>query len=407
MGGIILLNWIENYWRLSASLFLLLTVTGCGAPPAAPPRVRLERVAEGFAAPVFLTAPEGDPGVFVVDQVGVIWRIEPGADRAEAFLDLRDRLVTLSPTYDERGLLGLAFHPDYAENDRLYVYYSAPPRAGGWDHTSVIAEYRAAVGGSPMEIDSEWVLLAVDKPGYNYEGGHLAFGPDGMLYVSMGDSARDPSTEIGGYAPDWDSPLGKILRIDPDSGAWEVYAAGFRNPYRFSFDAEHGLIAADVGHAVMEEIDVVEPGGQYGWPIREGTTCFNAEGWTEPLGECAASVDGEPLIDPVAGLAHADGYSALIGGYVYRGDAIPALVGWYVFGDWGRGEGRLLAARPGAWQVMLLDIVLPDGYPGLGQVLGIGRDAVGELYVLTNDPRGGPRGHGGEVWRIEAIGSQD
>lgn len=373
----------------------LLTLIGCEAKSVLPPRLRLEQVEDGFAAPVFLTAPGGDDDLYVVDQVGLIWRIDPGAQQSEVFLDLRDRLVALSPIYDERGLLGLAFHPDYSDNGRLYVYYSAPPRAEGWDHTSIIAEYRA---GS----ERARVLLSIDKPGYNYEGGHLAFGPDGMLYASMGDSARDPSTEIGGYAMDWGSPLGKILRIDPDSGVWEVYAAGFRNPYRFSFDAEHGLIAADVGHAVMEEIDMVEQGGNYGWPVREGVTCFNRDVWTEPLDMCAVSVEDETFIDPVIELAHADGYSAVIGGEIYRGDAIPALRGWYIFGDWGRGEGKLLAARPGDWQVYPLEVDLPEGDAGLGQVLGIGRDAVGELYVLTNHPRGGPRGSEGIVWRLAA-----
>ena len=387
----------------SALILALIGLAGCAAQIDEPPQIRLDQAATGLAAPVYLTAPDGDERLFVVDQVGMIWVIVPGTDQPQPFLDIRDKLVDLYPTYDERGLLGLAFSPPYAEDGTFYVYYSAPPSSAEWDHTSIIAEYHVSPD-DPNRADpnSERVVLAVDKPGYNYEGGHIAFGPDGFLYVAMGDNTANPDTEIGGHAEDPSSPLGKILRVDIHSGKWSVYASGFRNPYRFSFDPEIGMIAGDVGHALVEEIDVVQAGGDYGWPIREGNLCFNEEDWVHPLETCAAAnPEGASLIDPVIALSHADGYSAVIGGYVYRGAAIRELQGWYVFGDWGRGEGKLLAAMPGEWSVHQMSVTLPNGSI-LGQVLGIGRDASGELYVLTNDPRGGPHGQGGAVYRITA-----
>lgn len=389
--------------EVAVCIIVLTTISGCRGDSITPPSFRLEQTALGFAAPVYLTAPDGDQRLFVLDQVGIIWLIAPGTDQPEPFLDIRDKIVDLHPTYDERGLLGLAFSPDYADDGLFYIYYSAPPSSPEWDHTSIIAEYHVSTD-DPNRADpnSGRIVLAVDKPGYNYEGGHIAFGPDGFLYAAMGDSTANPDTEIGGHAEDASSPLGKILRVDVQRGKWSVYASGFRNPYRFSFDPDVGMIAGDVGHALVEEIDVVQSGGDYGWPVREGNLCFNEADWVHPLATCAAvNSDGSPLIDPVLTLSHNDGYSAVIGGVIYRGIAIPALQGWYVFGDWGRGEGKLLAAKPGEWSVYPLSVTLPDGST-LGQVLGIGRDASGELYVLTNDPRGGPHGQGGAVYRITA-----
>ncbi|HEX5809306.1 MAG TPA: PQQ-dependent sugar dehydrogenase, partial [Anaerolineales bacterium] len=272
--------------------------------------------------------PAGDDSrrLFLVEQTGVIWIIAEGRRSERPFLDLRDRVVELNSFYDERGLLGLAFHPDFASNGRFYVSYSAPLRAGlspdEWDHTTHISEFRAALDHPDhADLDSERILLAIDKPGYNYEAGHLAFGPDGYLYIATGDSVRDPAVEAGNYAQDTSSLLGKILRIDvngtadagqnylipPDNpfvsgeGLPEIYAYGFRNPYRFSFDTtwsseEPRLFVADVGQATMEEVSLVQAGGNYGWPIREGTTCFNALDWAQPLESCATNGLSEPII---------------------------------------------------------------------------------------------------------------
>ncbi|HJW89877.1 MAG TPA: PQQ-dependent sugar dehydrogenase [Anaerolineales bacterium] len=386
----------------------------------------MKLVAHGLDSPVLLVSPPGDRRQFIVDQVGVIWIQAGGQMLPEPFLDIRARLVDLSAVYDERGLLGLAFPPDFARSGRFYVYYSAPLTAGQspdvWDHTTHISEF-TVLSAEPDRADpsSERVLLAVDKPGYNYEAGHLAFGPDGYLYIAMGDSARFPDREIGGYAQDPYSLLGKILRlqvtaegfrIPPDNpfasggGRPEVYALGLRNPYRFSFDAkgEFGLVAADVGHALMEEINQILPAGNYGWPIREGTTCFNLEDWIAPLGSCAEmDVDGRAFLDPVIAYWHAGNLSAVIGGAFYRGNELPELRGRYIFGDWGRGEGRLFAAQPaqgGPWQYQEIVIETGDGAAGIGQLLGIGEDAGHELYLLVKQTKAGPGGGGGQVYQI-------
>ncbi len=416
---------------LISLLLIAAGLDGCAAL-AAPRdlRVGLEPIAGGFTAPVALAAPDdGSRRLFVVDQVGVIWIVVDGMRLEPPFLDIRERVVILSAFYDERGLLGLAFHPDFAANGRFFVYYSAPLRAGlspdEWDHTTTVAEFVVSAG-DPNRADptSERVVLAVDKPGYNYEAGHIAFGSDGYLYIAMGDSARHPDREVGGYAQDTSSLLGKILRIDVDGGdpygippdnpfaggggRAEVFAYGLRNPYRFSFDAggDRALIAADVGHAVMEEIDVITRGGNYGWPIREGTTCFNPEDWARPLERCAiAGARGDRLIDPVIAYSHGEGLSAVIGGVFYRGGRLPDLHGYYVFGDWGRGRGRLFAARrpePGhaSWRFEEIDLAYRDGQAQLGQLLGIGQDTDLELYVLVQDPRSGPTGESGRVYKI-------
>ena len=361
--------------------------------------------------------------MFVADQIGIIWVIANGKLLDKPFLDIRDRVVELNDFYDERGLLGLALHPDFAVNGRFYVSYSAPLRAGlslsEWDHTTYISEFTVSVNDSNQaDPASERVILAMDKPGYNYEAGHLAFGPDGYLYIATGDSVRDPASEAGQFAQDTFSLLGKILRIDingtTDSpiaqqylipadnpfaeggdGLPEVYAYGFRNPYRFSFDGSR-LFVADVGQAMMEEVDLVEPGKNYGWPIREGTSCFNSQSWSQPLEDCAT----QGLVEPALSYPHAGDFSAVIGGMVYRGEAIPELKGGYIFGDWGRGNGHLFVAFPPRWDKVEIQIDVSSGTAGIGQLLGIGQDEDGEIYLLTKAPGTGATGESGVVYKV-------
>ena len=407
-------------------VMLLIGSGGCSWQIRTLPQVGLELVADGFISPVALVDPEeGSTRLFVVEQTGLIWILSNGQRLEAPFLDLRERLVELNSFYDERGLLGLAFHPDFATNRRFYVSYSAPLRAGPspeeWDHTTYISEFTVSQKHpNQADPDSERVLLAIDKPGYNYEAGHVAFGPDGYLYIATGDSVRDPATEAGKYAQDTSSLLGKILRIDVDrmgetgrpyliprdnpfasgGGLPEIFAYGLRNPYRFSFDTsgsgEPRLFVADVGQALMEEVSLVEAGGNYGWPIREGTTCFNAQAWGEPLATCPASGLSEPLIV----YAHQGDLSAIIGGAVYHGQDIPQLTGGYVFGDWGRGRGHLFIAFPSRFAVGLWDITEIPLETEIGQLLGIGQDENGELYLLTRAPGLGARGASGAVYKI-------
>jgi glucose/arabinose dehydrogenase len=420
-------------------VLLLLNLSGCNPRERIPPKLALQLVADGFTSPVGLIDPEdGSSRLFVVDQTGLIWIVSEGQRVEAPLLDIRARVVELNSFYDERGLLGLAFHPDFPANGRFYVSYSAPLRGGlppgEWDHTTYISEFRiSAEDHDRADLNSERVLLAIDKPGYNYEAGHIAFGPDGYLYIATGDSVRDPAMEAGKYAQDTSSLLGKILRIDVNGtgdtgqgysipadnpfrsgqGRPEIYAYGFRNPYRFSFDLAQDkpcdissagaprLFVSDVGQAMMEEVSLVRAGENYGWPIREGTTCFNPQKWDQPLASCSSNGLSEPII----AYAHEGDLSAIIGGMVYHGEAIPALVGGYVFGDWGRGNGHVFVASPPGFGSRLWDIVeihldVSNGGAEVGQLLSIGEDESGELYLLTKAPGMGAIGSSGSVYRI-------
>ncbi len=397
--------------------------------------VGLQPIAQGFNSPVTLAAPpDGSGRLFVVDQIGVVGILNAdGTQATEPFLDVHDRMVQLSPGYDERGLLGLAFHPDYAHNGRLFVYYSAPLRSGGpagWDSTLHLAEFRVSPA-DPNKADpqSERIVLQIDKPYPNHNGGSILFGPDGLLYLAIGDGggANDVGRGHvpGGNALDTSVVLGKILRIDVDhgspygipadnafangNGAPEVYAYGLRNPYRISFDraGSHELFAGDVGQNLFEEVDIVTKGGNYGWNVREGFHCFDPNAPRTPPATCPSTGKaGEPLIDPILEYEHDIG-TAIIGGYVYRGQAVPALSGKYVFGDFtrpgSRADGVLVAAsRPQTGERWDLAEIRVSGAANgrLGHaLLGFGEDASGELYVLTRDSYG-PTGQAGRVFRI-------
>src|SRR6185369_13454953 len=207
------------------------------------------------------------------------------------------------------------------------------------------------------------------------------------------------------------SDIGQNYLIPPDNpfvtgaGRPEIFAYGFRNPYRLSFDiSESGktrLFVGDVGQATVEEVDIVEAGKNYGWSIREGTSCFNSQHWDQPLESCAA--DG--LSDPIIAYRHAGDLSAVIGGMIYRGSAIPELREGYIFGDWGRGKGHIFLAHPplfgfGLWSVSEVQIQFPENQKQLGQLLDIGRDEGGELYLLTKEPGLGATGNSGTVYKL-------
>jgi glucose/arabinose dehydrogenase len=412
--------------------------------PDAPfePLIGIEEVMDGLAAPLILVSPPDDSGrLFVADQVGMIWIVtEEGEQLETPFLDLTDRLVQLNPGYDERGLLGLTFHPEYAENGRFFVYYSAPLRSGapsGWNHTSNISEFTVSDDDPDVaDAGSERIIMEVDQPQSNHNGGHVTFGPDGYFYIALGDGggAHDIGTghtpEIGN-GQDITNLLGSILRIDVDGdepygipddnpfvgeeGMDEIFAYGFRNPYRMSFDMEGDgrLFTGDVGQDLWEEVNIVTLGGNYGWPIKEGTQCFSPGSPTNPPETCPdEGPQGEPLIDPIleylnANVAEGLG-RAVIGGHIYRGSDLPQFEGRYVFGDWSRSFGQplgtLFVATPPenddeAWPFEELEVAgLPEGR--LGEfVLAFGRDAQDELYILTT-LSGGPSGNTGRVYRI-------
>lgn len=411
-----------------------------------PESVSLTLVASGLVAPVALQAiADGSGRLLVADQNGSIRVIQNGQLSPEPLLDLADRMVALDPAYDERGLLGLALHPDFANNGRAFVHYSAPLRSGapeGFDHTSVLSEFRLdGADGGPGA--SERIIMQVDEPQSNHNGGAIAFGPDGYLYLTLGDGGG--ADDVGaGHVDDWYAVnaggngqdrtanlLGSILRIDVNAGdpyaipadnpfagseQPEVWAYGFRNPFQLAFDraGERQLFVGDVGQNQWEEVDIVTAGGNYGWNVKEGTHCFSTATPSEALPTCPdADPDGVALIDPIIEYASANQTGgvglSVIGGHVYRGSALPGLAGAYVFGDWSTSfsvpDGHLFVASPpaggaGMWSMAPLGIEGRDG-ANLGEfVLGLGEDTAGELYLLTSEV-GAPSGTSGKVYRIE------
>lgn len=404
--------------------------------------VGLELVVDGLAAPLALK-PAGDDSerLFVLDQTGQIWILTPeGQLMDEPFLDVSDRMVELSAGYDERGLLGLAFHPDFVENGRFYVYYSAPLREGApsdWNHTSHLSEFVVSEEDPDVaDADSERILMQVDQPQSNHNAGQIAFGPDGYLHIPLGDGGGANDTGVGhnpdiGNGQDISVLLGSILRIDVDGGdpygipsdnpfvgeegRDEIYAYGFRNPYRIAFDAggEYQLFVGDAGQNLWEEVDIVTIGGNYGWNIKEGTHCFDPQNPDTSPKECPDTGPmGEPLIDPIIEYQNGNAPGglglAVVGGMVYRGDALPAFQGRYIFGDWstsfGQPDGILLVATPPAttgevWSFEEVRVATEENGRLGRYLLSFGQDTDRELYVLTSDTSG-PTGDTGKAFRI-------
>jgi glucose/arabinose dehydrogenase len=320
----------------------------------------LEPVAVGFEQPVLAIA--GGGRLFVVDQPGRIWLVDDGDH--QVFLDIRE-LVSFG---GERGLLGLAFHPEH--DDLLYVNYT------GLDGHTRIAEYRFSTEGA--DAASERVVLLIEQPAPNHNGGMIAFGPDGDLWVGMGDGGG--SGDRFGHGQRGDTLLAAMLRIEVgpehtpyevvgDFGfeAPEVWAIGLRNPWRFAFDGRD-LWIADVGQDAREEINRVstdDRGLNFGWPIHEGTRCF--------LG--GSRCGGDEFTAPVYEYPHPDGCS-ITGGYVYRGNAIPQLAGHYFFSDWCAGFIRSIAPTGDVF-----DWTEQTG--AVDSVTSFGVDAGGELLVVS------------------------
>ncbi len=420
--------------------------------------VGLELVAGGFTQPVGIVhSNDNTDRLFVIDQIGQVRIIaESGTVLPTPFLVVTHKMVALNAFYDERGLLGLAFHPDYKENGKFYVYYSAPLRPGapaGYNHTSRISEFRVMPGNPDLaDPSSERVVLEVDKPQSNHNGGTIAFGPDdGYLYISLGDGGG--ANDVGlGHVEDWYAVnqggngqdveanlLGNILRIDVDGGMPyaipsdnplvgrpgldEIFAWGFRNPWRFSFDRQgnHDLIVGDAGQERWEEVSVAVKGGNYGWNVKEGRHCFSTANPRADLAMCPDAVPANngtatpagPLIDPVIeyrnlkqGAVVGGIGLVVVGGNVYRGNDVKPLKGLYIFGDWsdsfgGPPTGELFAAQPGGADWPFRKIVLatsPDGELH-ERVLGFGEDRHRELY-LTTSSLSGPTGTTGKVFRF-------
>ena len=334
-----------------------------GTPTPAPPQaagLRLDTIARGLESPVHLAQPAGDDRLFIVEQPGRIRVVRNGTLEARPWLDITDRVGSGG----ERGLLSLAFHPRFRENGRFFVNYT--DRRHGDTH---VAEFHADPGAETADPASERQLLLVRQPYANHNGGHVLFGPDGRLYVGMGDggSGGDP----GNRAQNPNEQLGKLLRIDVDAGTVETWAIGLRNPWRIAFDS--GLIyIADVGQNAWEEIDVQPAsarGLNYGWRVMEGSHCY--------INPACSNSGG--LVMPTLEYDHGNGCS-VIGGLVYRGRTVPALAGRYIYSDYCTGWLRSFRYQNGAATEQLQWDV---GH--IGTVLSFGEDAQHEAYILTGN----------------------
>lgn len=422
--------------------------------PVVPPgKVDIKEVATGFVSPVGLVSvPDNTGRLFVIDQIGKIWIIDSMGNKSSTpFMDISSVIIPLSAGGDERGLLGLAFHPQFASNHKFYIYYQLPARPGGppggtsWNNLSRVSEFQASsANGNIADMTSEKILLDIDDAQPNHNGGTLAFGPDGFLYISIGDGGGGDdvgpnhvddwyTANAGGNGQDIENNLfGDILRIDVNSGTPygipadnpfvgkagldEIYAYGFRNPYRMSFDigGNHALYAGDAGQSLFEEIDLVTKGGNYGWNVKEGRACFNAASDRAIMANCP-SVDNfnNPLIDPVVVVNNASnpqGGRALtiIGGNVYRGTAIPEYQGKYIFGSFGqtssKPDGELFISTPAGQTDWGFDEINLASHPGdLGYYLkGFGQDNSGEIYLAVTS-NAGPSGTTGKILKLVKI----
>ncbi len=362
---------------------------------------------EGYAAvddqgrpatfrPVLVThAGDDSKRIFVVEQHGVIHAIEPTADgsapsSSRIFADLRDRVV-YSDKQNEEGLLGFAFHPRFAENGECFAYYTSNRHD---PHTSVVSRLKAGPDRGRVDTASEEELLVVPQPFWNHNGGTIAFGPDGMLYVALGDggAGNDPY----GNAQNLGNLFGAILRIDvgrrdpglayaiPKDNPFvgvadargEIWAYGLRNVWRMAFDRATGLLwAADVGQGTFEEIDIIVRGGNYGWNLREGRHVFGPRG----------SGPRADLVEPVFEYDHSVGAS-ITGGFVYRGRQVPELAGRYLYADYVSGKLFALSFDPVAGEVTGNHAIPGQKMP----VLSWGEDEAGEAYflVVSNDGQG-------------------
>jgi len=393
--------------------------------------IELHTVASDFNLPVkAVTAPGIAGSIFVVELRGKIIRVNLASGEKSTFADLESSLVPARSGYDERGLLGLAFHPNFDNNGLFYTYQSQSVSAGNSpadystilnpDHRSVIVEHRASVASCNSTISSGRNLLVIDQPQFNHNGGDLAFGQDGFLYISVGDggAANDnaPGHGLNGNGRNTDNPLGAILRIDVNgsnasngryglpgdnpffadmSGAEEIYAYGLRNP-------TGDLFTGDVGQGDIEEVDKIVLGGNYGWNWKEGNKFFFT---TSGLGSFISNTGpaGLPnLIEPIAEYDHDDGRS-ITGGNVYRGSQVPALTGDYLFADYGAGagpSGRLFYLDNRVGPVLSLNVSAPRSE----YFTGFGQDSENELYVLGSQSVN-PVSIEGTLYKIQGLGA--
>lgn len=419
---------------LGCTAVALTMATGAMAAGHGGPKINLEPFVTGVNSPLAMIQPEGDSRMFVAEQWGRVMIVNDGELMGTPFLDIRSLIIDRHPDFDERGLLGLAFHPDFATNGKFYVSYSAPLDFQGdlgqmlwYDHSNIVSEFTVSADDPNIaDRKSERILSSTPWPQFNHNGHWIGFGPDGMLYISLGD---------GGYANDWgighnvlegngqdlSTPLGKMLRIDPETGAAPVdnpfvdnedadpriYAYGLRNPWRCSFDkgGDNALFCADVQQNSFEEVNIIEAGANYGWRKMEADKCFN---YLEPDNH-PESCDQAGLTLPVMTYnnctAQPDGCDGIsvTGGYVYRG-AHAAWDGAYIYGDWSKQfatmDGQIMIGMPngnGGYDRKLATVSNMDG--NKPYVLAFAQDNAGEVYALTSITTG-PVGSQDTIYKV-------
>jgi len=346
--------------------------------PSSTARVQLvPLLTHGLEQPVFIGhAGDHSHRLFILEQPGRIRILQQGTLQPAPFLDIASRVKSGG----ERGLLGLAFHPQFRNNGRLFVNYTRQQ-----DGATTVAEFRISHDPNRALPNSEKILLVIPQPYANHNGGMLAFGPDACLYIATGDGGAGGDPDNRGQDPH--TLLGKLLRIDVDRGdrygippdnpfagqqtGQAIFALGFRNPWRFSFDRQTGALwVADVGQHEWEEINMVEAGHNYGWRIMEGAHCFL------PAQGCSRA----GLTLPVAEYRNQSPHCAITGGYVYRGNTMPFLHGTYVFGDYC--SGQIMGLHEGRLHVLATSSL---------RISSFGEDENGALYVVD---------HGGGIYKI-------
>ncbi len=346
-----------------------------------PPGIGLQLnpfISAGLSSPVFLAQPLDDRRIFVVEQAGRVRLVKDGVLQTTPFLDITSRVLSGG----ERGLLSVAFHPQYATNHLFYVYFTTQPNGD-------IRIERFTATANPDVADPATSMLIITTPHSqqaNHNGGLVAFGLDGMLYAGLGDGGGAGDPFHTGQDPN--ALLGSLLRLDiagnpytiPPNNPFvgqagkrgEIWAKGLRNPWRYAFDAPTGLLyIADVGQGAREEVDVVpatQPGVNYGWSVMEGSICYNA-----------ATCNTAGLAPPVIDYTHAAGACSITGGYVYRGSAIPAIRGYYFYSDYCAGFLRSFRYENGA------AVDQKDWGITMSAVTSFGVDVAGELYVISGN----------------------
>ncbi|MEA5403930.1 PQQ-dependent sugar dehydrogenase [Arcicella sp. DC2W] len=352
-------------------------------------KVDKKLITDALSHPTAFAEPNDKSGrLFVCEQEGKIKIIQKGKVLPSLFLDISDEVIK-KKGYEERGLLGLAFHPDFAKNGKLYVYCSMPVAvpARGLDHKTVVREYTVSAKNiNAVDESTVKTVLEFDEPQSNHNGGDLKFGPDGFLYIAIGDGGgQNDKHGASGNAQNLSNFLGKILRVDvkqlpysiPSDNPFvgksevrpEIYAYGFRNPWRISFDKKTGeLFVGDVGQDNYEEVNLITKGGNYGWRIREG---LHEKFPNDP--------DTKNWINPISEYPHSDGLS-ITGGFVYRGKQIPAITGKYIFADWTGPVWALTDTKKEQWDREKLSISQDAGN---WHIYSFGEDQAGEVYLLT------------------------